>query len=694
MAQLTEKQRIQGFIKDAKQGGATDQEIYQKIASSQKLPNFSAFSKEAKSGGATDIDIAARFGLNLQTQKSTFKPFDWKESQKEEMLKHAKNEGKTEAWQSALLGGSEVGAGVQQLFSKAADKIGQTSNKILGTNLDTKSYDRMTKQRKEIEEWHNLRREANDQGFDGWRLGGAIAGTAPLMLTGGGGALSFAGRGALSGGLIGGAGFAKDSDTRLKNTVAGTVGGAVGGVVGKKASDLIVRGVNAAKNNMRTGVKELVDEGEKHGVRSSVGDIGRNPILQKAEVLNEQVPFFGTAAFREGQQQEAKLAANKVVEKLQGKMSEANYKSLGKIQTAASNGDKNAQRILEIVNKTDGDSGKIMQAAAEIKNWRGHKLASNMFNRVEQQAGNAPVPATQMLKAIDDVIAADSKTIPNKELLAELNSIRSNWSHANNPQNYRELKTARSRLGELSRKWGQAGDSTTGLTQIRSAIDDDMANFALNSGNPKLIGEFKHANAFYRSLKEGQDKALANSMSSNTPDEIFKTFIQMGKGDKAANFYKNLDPKGQAALRYEMANRALDKATNESTGVFSPAKFAGEFEKMHAPYQGVFKGADKAEMDGFVKLMRHVERAGQYAENPPTGNRLAFGAISLASLPVAVKIAGQATLVKTLLTTATGRKILLAAKDLPPNSKGLENLLKMAQKLSTTTGSNLTKSNQ
>ncbi|MFW2079338.1 hypothetical protein ACG94X_16875, partial [Acinetobacter sp. ULE_I010] len=72
-------------------------------------------------------------------------------------------------------------------------------------------------------------------------------------------------------------------------------------------------------------VKELVDEGEKHGVRSSVGDIGRTPILQIAEFLNEQVPFFGTAAFREGQQQEAKLAANKVVEKLLGKMSEANY---------------------------------------------------------------------------------------------------------------------------------------------------------------------------------------------------------------------------------------------------------------------------------------------------------------------------------------------------------------------------------
>lgn len=52
-----------------------------------------------------------------------------------------------------------------------------------------------------------------------------------------------------------------------------------------------------------------------------------------------------------------------------------------------------------------------------------------------------------------------------------------------------------------------------------------------------------------------------------------------------------------------------------------PAKFALEFERMNAPYSKVFNGADKAQMDGFVKLMRHVERAGQYMENPPTGNR-------------------------------------------------------------------------
>ena len=41
---------------------------------------------------------------------------------------------------------------------------------------------------------------------------------------------------------------------------------------------------------------------------------------------------------------------------------------------------------------------------------------------------------------------------------------------------------------------------------------------------------------------------------------------------------------------------------------------------------------------------------------------------------------------KLLFTTEAGKRILLAAKDLPPGSAGLTNLLNSAQKLATTGG--------
>ncbi len=521
--------------------------------------------------------------------------------------------------------------GVVQGASYVADKISEAANNLLGTNLDTNSYNRVTQQRKDVQDFHNLRRQENGQGYDVARLGGQIAATAPLGALGrgyeGAAVLSRAGAGvaaqnAAVGAAIGGLGFAEDAKQRLTNAALGGVGGAAGGIIAKKVGDAVTRGVNAAQGRLRPEVADIEKLAKDFNVRTSVGDISGNPHIQRTETVLDRIPFIGTGKFREGQQQEVVAAAENITEGLRKKMTEVDYKSLNKIQSAALSGDKNAIRIMDVVNKVGDDSGKILQAAAEIKNWRGQQLASQMYDRVAQLAGNSKVQATKTMQAIDDTIASDSKTIPNKELINEISSIKSNWGDSNNPQSFQELRAARSRLGELVDEWGRQGKSTSALTKIRSAIDEDLATFARQSNKPKLQLEYKRADSFYKELQTSKDKALANSMRSQTPDEIYNQFVKVGKGDRAANFYKNLDPKGQAALRYEMANRALSKATNENKDIFSPTKFALEFERLSEPYKSIFNGADKAQMDGFVKLMRHVEQAGQYSSNPTNGSML------------------------------------------------------------------------
>ena len=194
-------------------------------------------------------------------------------------------------------------------------------------------------------------------------------------------------------------------------------------------------------------------------------------------------------------------------------------------------------------------------------------------------------------------------------------------------------------------------------------------------------------------MVQRQDKAFAKAMQNNKPDEIYNEFIKVGKGDRAKNFYGALDQKGQAALRLKMAEEALSKATNESTDTFSPAKFALEFERLKEPYSQVFKGMDKAEMDGFVKLMRHVERAGQYMENPPNGNRVAnmmtngVGAVAV-GLPIYAKGAAVAGVARMLFTTPAGKRLLLAASELPPGAAGLNNILGMIEQLAAGAGAN------
>ncbi|MQZ31933.1 hypothetical protein F4U02_13160 [Acinetobacter haemolyticus] len=628
---------------------------------------------------------------NLGTQKPMqFKAYDWKAEQKKAMQNEAKKAGPASAADSIVLGlYGKLPAGIAQAYYKTSDSLNKGINTLTGTSyLPTERYENFTQQRQDWEDFHNARRDSNDQGYDWWRLGGEVGVALPAILSGGGGLAAATGRGALSGGVIEGSSYAQNANERHKNAALGGIGGAAGGLLSRAISGGVTRGVNAYRNNLQQGAKEIIEQGEKHGVRTSVGDVGRNPLVQKTEVRMEEMPIVGMAGFRKAQHEEAEKAANKITEGLRKKMTEVDYKSLSKIQTAAKNGDKNAIRIMNVVNKAGDDGGKILQAAAEIKHWRGQQVASELFGRVAKSAGNSEVSATKTFRAIDDVINTESKTIPNEKLLTELNKIRSNWTEASNPRNFRELQAARSRLGELVNQWGREGESTKALTKIRTAIDDDLADFANNSNNPRLIREFKQANKFYQDLQVSKDKALAQSMRSSEPDQIFKTFMQYGKGDKAANFYKNLDPKGQAALRYEMAKKALDKATNSNKEAFSPANFALEFEKMNEPYKNVFNSTDKAQMDGFVKLMRHVERAGQYMENPPTGNRavglMATGAFF--DMGLTLKVTGATALTKTMFTTDAGKRILLAAKDLPPDSPKLANLLKMAQRLSVATG--------
>lgn len=697
-------------IANARKANIPDQEIFSAIV---KSPRYAAGFERARAAGLSNADIAKDLGLTinvnvkmppirLTAEGEPYKQFDnTPKARKALEQEQLKKQGPTQFWESGLLGLADWGIPAFQAAEYAADGIRGGINKVFGTNLETDRYEKLTKSYKNTNDNHNTVRKANNQGADVVRMGANMLLTAPIAGVGGtlksgvplvskAGA-EFLGKNAALGALVGATGVHENNTERLKSMRNGAIGGAVGGAVGKKLGDGVAKVVNIKNNRMKEGVQEVAELAKKHNVKTTAGDLSRNPIIQKTEVAMEQVPFVGTSGVRKAQHDQVKVAADKVIDQLKTKLDDVDFKSINKIQAAASAGDKNAIRIMGVVNGAGDDTGKILQAAAEVKNWRGQRVASQMYEQVGRLAGSGTVAPNKTVQAIDNVIAADSKVTPNKELLGEINSIRKNLLDPNINTNFKEMRAAQSRLGELVDEWGRQGKSTSGLTQIRTAIDDDILDFAQSSGNTKLLSELKRANALYGQLQGGKDKAFASSLRSDKPDEIFNQFMKVGKGDKAANFYKNLDPKGQAALRYQMAQNALDKATNESTGSFSPAKFALEFERMSAPYGNIFKSADKAQMDGFVKLMRHVERAGQYMENPPTGNRaigVLMGGAAVVNPAIALKIGGFSATAKVLFTTEAGKRILLAAKDVPPNSPQMANLLMQTQRLATVGGAN------
>lgn len=595
---------------------------------------------------------------------------------------------------SVGMGLSDVGAGVIQGGYYLTDKAGLTKG----------AYDKYNKEYNKANGAAEVgRRQAGRKGTDFVRTGTAIAATVPMFIAGDKTAAArgfgLLGRTAVQSGVgasVGAANYAKDGKERKENITWGGVGGGVGELGGAVIGKAVTKGRNAIKGNLKPEYQAVETLGKKFNVRTSAGDTMRKSnVLRNTETNLERVPL-GMGKFRQGQNAEAKTAADKLVGKLGDNLNATEYKSLNRIQTAAANGDANAKRVMGIVNSAQTPD-EILQASLEVKQFRDKSVASKLYDQVGEQLKGLPnttVTPNKTKALLDSKIDELSKSLaPDSALTKDLSKIKANFDNPNVTTDFNNMRLLRSQLGDLADKYAQGAIPNKSASKffgdMRQAVESDITDFVASTGNDGIKKAYQRADAFYSNMIKNQDRSLAKAMQSDKPDEIYNQFVKMGKGDRAANFYNALDQKGQAALRLKMADEAFGKAFNEQTNVFSPAKFAGEFERLSEPYGMVFKGADKAEMDGFVKLMRHVERAGQYMENPSTGVRLTDIAMvgGAATNPIlTAKIGGVSLLAKTMFTTKAGKNLLMAASKLPEGSKGLANVLKAAETVMAASG--------
>lgn len=605
---------------------------------------------------------------------------------------------------SAAMGLADAGAGIIQVNKQFGDKANSVANAVLGTNLDTNAAGEYNKQYKQANlATDGARSLAGRDGGDWVRGGTEIAATLPIYAAGRGATLGarMADQG-VRGAAVGAAQYADDTDDRLMNIGLGAAGGAIGQGIGEKVAGAVGKGVtkavNAKRGNLSPAYKEIDDLGKQFDVRTSVGDINRGAFTGRAETALEQVPVLGMGGFREAQNAQAVAATGKVSNKLKQALSETDYKAMPSIRAAAAAGDRNAARVLNIAETAGDDTGRVLQASAEVRAFRESNIASRLYDKVDEAvaaSGNDIVAPTKTEAVINAALDKQSASLaPDDDILRELSKVMERVNDTGVEKNFANMRLLRSQLGDLADKYGAPINGNRAASRVfadaRQAVDDDIAEFALNSGNTAIKKAYQRADKFYKSAMQRSDKAIANAMKNNKPDEIYNAFVKTGKGDRANNFYQALDPKGQAALRYQMADEAINKATNESTGNFSPAKFSGEFERMAEPYSNIFKGDDKKQMDGLVKLMRHVERAGQYKENPPTGNRVIPWLVAGASTidpTIAIRVIGMSAFAKSMLTTRAGKNLLLAANKLPEAQQAaLDNLLKSAAKVSAAAG--------
>lgn len=233
-----------------------------------------------------------------------------------------------------------------------------------------------------------------------------------------------------------------------------------------------------------------------------------------------------------------------------------------------------------------------------------------------------------------------------------------------------------------------AGKDESAIRQaIEEAARKDIHAHLRGIGGQQLVDQFEGAQRNYAQGLATYNKRFSDidsAINTDDYDSIYQKYIrgvEKNNTSKPQILFDHLTPEGQEAVRYQILDEAIDRATS-GKGTFDP----GAFTKAIAGNQGAvdvfFKDENKRLLTGLTKVYKHIDRAKeaelesvwtQIASNPVLYGPL-FGGIGIGFGPgaAAAALGGGASaggLAKLFLATDTGRDLLLKASQAPPGGR-------------------------
>lgn len=653
---------LKTFIENARGSGATDTKIFLAIMDS---PKFKKGIERGNAMGMSNRQIAAGLGLNIPEHRA-------KNPKQEAEKAQAQAAGKTQFWQSGLLGMADIGVPVVQAAEYAADGIRGGINKVFGTNLDTNRYEKLTKTHKDINKAHNDAREANNQGMDIVRMGTNMLMTAPLASTGGvlkagtplasKAGVEFLAKNAALGGLIGATGVHENNTQRLKSMGAGALGGAIGAGVGykagegvtkiaqkaKSATDDVIARISpertnqilqniddklddalklAAKNNPELkGVKlsDLSDDvvrglradarkALQSGKQLSPEAVARKAVLEQAGIKGTKGQITGDA---KQWQQEAELAKLKGGESLRDKFIADNER---------------LSELLDIEQSATGgrsiDQFGVGRDAAEslLDQYSVNKQFVSAAYDVAAKAPGSDVLingqgfSNDVFTALDDQALATFLPADIRNIVKQIND---------NPQYFtlrkgEELIKVLNNHHKSSMQMGEPTATTHALGVVRQALqnrqDEALQGLLSQGGNDaaQLYQFAREAHKANKSLQAKmpllQDVLKQQNKGSLNYDDLYKKHVLGGKIDELAqtiDVLKNTNPQAVADIQQEVIKDITDKAI-KANGQFSPAGMKRALDALGDRKLNILFNPDQ------VKRLKNIREAGHYAVTQP-----------------------------------------------------------------------------
>ena len=270
----------------------------------------------------------------------------------------------------------------------------------------------------------------------------------------------------------------------------------------------------------------------------------------------------------------------------------------------------------------------------------------------------------------------------NKQLTDELTNFKAELS---TPSDFSLTKDLRTQLIKKVKAFSRAEDiaPAADLQKVKSALDKDMIAFARTKDKPATRKWLAANRKFAEELGVAKETEIKRILQSGeaTPEKVMP-ILKGGKPSELNRLHNALGEKGRAAARGSLIQQALKDSkffevdANPNPDALATALNRPSFQQASKVF---FKGKDKAELDGFIRLMNATRRAQSGQAVVKTGEALLLpgGAAGIGagvgsgivSAPAALSLLGTGSVIAKTYESKAFRNLLIRLNSTQIGSK-------------------------
>lgn len=245
---------------------------------------------------------------------------------------------------------------------------------------------------------------------------------------------------------------------------------------------------------------------------------------------------------------------------------------------------------------------------------------SNRYEAISQKMGDAVIPRTNTLNAIDkeikDITAAG--VVTDNALLENLKKLENDI--ASGEQTFKMFRDNRTFVRENLKSDKPSTQADRAIQRIYNAMTADIQKGVEAVAGKDSAFKLKQADRFLAmDVEAKKNTKLKNVLAKgDVRPELATNMLFAGKNSASdvKQLYLNLDDSGRANARAAIMNRVIAEA-NES-----PDRFLSSAKKYQNQFDVFFKGQEKEQLNGLLSYLKATKRAADYAADPKTGNRV------------------------------------------------------------------------